>query len=98
MPSSAQQFSAPHVSKTELTLYCMDRVSSCNIYVIQQDTQCFMIEFIHNTWWLDTFRTSMVHLQERLQDVCCKFGMCWNIHYVYMIVNNVYYIHSIPYS
>ena len=34
----------------------MDRVSSCNIYVIQQDTQCFMIEFIHNTWWIDMFR------------------------------------------
>ena len=48
----------------------MDRVSSCNIYVIQQDTQCFMIELIHNTWWLD-----MVHPQERLQAVYCKFGM-----------------------
>ena len=32
-----------------------------NIYVIQQDTQCFMIKFIHNTWWLDFFRTSTVH-------------------------------------
>ena len=30
------------------------------------DTQCFMIEFIHNIWWLDMFRTSMVHPQERL--------------------------------
>ena len=38
----------------------MDRVSSCSIYVIQQDTQCFMIKFIHKTWWLD-----MVHPQER---------------------------------
>ena len=48
-----------------------------NVYVVQQDTQCFcfMIEFIHNTWWLDMFRTSMVHAQERLQAVCCKFGM-----------------------
>ena len=26
----------------------MDRVSFCNISVIQQDKQCFMIEFIHN--------------------------------------------------
>ena len=50
----------------------MDRVSSCYIYVVQQDTQCFMIEFIHNTWWLDMFRTSVVHAQERLQAVCCK--------------------------
>ena len=53
----------------------MDRVSSCNIYVIQQDTQCFMNEFIHDTWWLDTLRTSIVHPQERLQAVCCKFCM-----------------------
>ena len=28
--------------------YCMDRVSFCNIYVIQQDTQYMMINFIHN--------------------------------------------------
>ena len=46
-----------------------------SIYVNQQDTQCFMIEFIHNTWWLDMFRTSMAHHQERLQAVCCEFGM-----------------------
>ena len=46
-----------------------------DIYVIQQDTQCFMIEFIPNTWWLDMFRTSMFNPQERLQAVCCKFGM-----------------------
>jgi hypothetical protein len=48
---------------------------SCNIYVNQPDTQRFMIEFIHNTWRLDLFRTSVVHPQERLQAVCCKFGM-----------------------
>ena len=53
----------------------MDRVSSCNIYVNQEDTQCFMIEFIQNTWRLDMFQTSMVHPQERLQAVCYKFGM-----------------------
>ena len=53
----------------------MDRVSSRNIYVNQPDTQCFMIEFIHNTWWFDMFRTSMVHHQERLQAVCRQFGM-----------------------
>ena len=46
--------------KMSLTCCCMDRVSSCNIYVIQQDTQCFMFEFIHNTWWLDMFRTSIM--------------------------------------
>ena len=50
----------------------MDRVSSCEIYVNQPDTRCFMIEFIHNTWWLDMFRITMVRLQERLQAVCCK--------------------------
>ena len=37
------------------------RVYQINIYVIQPDTQCFMIEFIHNNWWLDMLRTSMVH-------------------------------------
>ena len=44
-----------------ITWYFIDRVSSSNIYVIQQDMQCFMVEFIHNIWWLDMFRTSMVH-------------------------------------
>ena len=30
-------------------LHCGDRVSSCNIYAVQQDTQNFlMIEFIHH--------------------------------------------------
>ena len=53
----------------------MELVSICNIYVNQPDTQRFMIEFIHNTWWLDMFRTSMVHPQERLQAVCCEFDM-----------------------
>jgi hypothetical protein len=29
----------------------MDRVSSCNVYVVQLDTQCsFMVEFIHNIY------------------------------------------------
>ena len=28
--------------------YCTDYVSFCNIYVIQQDTQDLMINFIHN--------------------------------------------------
>ena len=45
------------------------------VYVKQPDIQRFMIEFIHNTWWIDMFRISVVHLQERLQAVCCKFGM-----------------------
>jgi hypothetical protein len=31
----------------------MDRVSSCNVYVVQLDTQCsFMVEFIHNKYQL----------------------------------------------
>ena len=38
---------------------------SCDIYVTQPDTECFVIKFIHNIWWLDMFRTSMVHPQER---------------------------------
>ena len=53
----------------------MDRVSSCNIYVIQRDTQYFMFKFIHNIQQFNMFRTSMVHPQERFQAVCCKFGM-----------------------
>ena len=48
-----------------------------SMYVNQPDTQCFVSEFIYNTWWLDMFRTSMVHPQERLQAVCCEFGMWW---------------------
>ena len=32
-----------------------------------------MIEFIHNTWWRDMFRTSIDEPQERLQAVCCRF-------------------------
>ena len=31
-----------------LISYCMDRVSFCNIYVIQQDTKYLMINFMHN--------------------------------------------------
>ena len=50
-----------------------------NIYVIKQDRQCFMIEFIHNTWWLDMFRTSTVHPQEPLQAVRCKFGTPYRV-------------------
>ena len=45
------------------------------VYLNQPDTQRFMIEFIHNIWRHDMFRTSMVHPQKRLQAVCCKFGM-----------------------
>ena len=34
------------VNAYTLTCYCSDRVSSCNIYAVQQDTQSFlMIEF-----------------------------------------------------
>ena len=60
-----------------------------NICVIQPDTQCFMTEFIHNIWWLDMFRISVVHLQERLQAVCCGFGM-W-----YCTQNTTYQIRNI---
>ena len=52
--------------------YCMDRVSFCNIYVIQKDTQYLMINFIHNIQQLNVFRTSIVHLQERSYAVCCN--------------------------
>ena len=55
--------------------------SQHNLHVIQQDKQCFMIEFIHNIWWLEMFRTSIIHLQERFQAVCCKFGMWYFAYY-----------------
>ena len=51
----------------------MDRVSFCNIPVIQQDTQYLMINLIHNIQQLNMFRTSIVHLQERSYAVCCNF-------------------------
>ena len=37
-----------HQLAVKLIWYCMDRVSFCNISVIQQDTQYLMINFIHN--------------------------------------------------
>ena len=52
--------------------YCMDRVSFCSIYVIQQDTQYLMINFIHNIQWLNMFWTSVVHLHERSYALCCS--------------------------
>ena len=50
----------------------MDRVTFCNIYVLQQDAQYLMINFIHNIQQLNTFRTSIVHLQEGSYAVCCN--------------------------
>ena len=44
----------------------------CTISVIQQDTQYVMINFIHNIQYLDTFRASIVHLQERSYAVRCN--------------------------
>ena len=58
----------------------MDGLSYCNIDVNQPDTHRFIIGFIHNTWRLDMFRTSMVHPQECLQAVCCEFGT-WRFEY-----------------
>ena len=33
-------------TKLVLTWHCMDRVSSCNIYAVQQDTQCGLNEWV----------------------------------------------------
>jgi hypothetical protein len=52
-----------------------------HIYVNQPDTQRFMFEFIYNTWRLNMFRASMVHPQERLQALCCEFGMWFFAYY-----------------
>ena len=54
------------------TGYCMDRASFCNISVIQQDTHYLMINFIRNIQYLNMFRTSIFHLQERSYAVCCN--------------------------
>ena len=61
----------------KLTRYSRDRVSSCNIYAVQQDTQSvLMSEFIHHVCQFDMFRTSPVHHQERfVQAVFADFGM-----------------------
>ena len=38
-----------HKYVSGLTWYCKDRVSSCNIYAVQKDTQSFLMsEFIHH--------------------------------------------------
>jgi hypothetical protein len=47
-------------------------VTSCNISVIQQDTQYLMINFIRNIQQLNMFRNSIVHLHERSYAVCCN--------------------------
>ena len=57
----------PHAENCKLVFHYIQ-------YVNQPDTQRFTIEFIHITWWLDMFRTSMVRPQERLQAVCCGFA------------------------
>ena len=43
-----------------------------NISGIQRDAQYLMINFIHNIQYLNMFRTSVVHLQERSYAVCCN--------------------------
>ena len=43
-----------------VTQYCLVIYGPCVIlqYICDPtDTQCFVIEFIHNSWWLDMFRT-----------------------------------------
>ena len=68
-------------------------LSTCNIYVNQPDTQCFMIEFIHNIWWLDMFRNSMVHPQERLQ--AAPNGKCCEGYIVPSMVRLIYQLKSV---
>ena len=61
--------------------------SLTHIYVVQQDTHCFVIEFIRNIWWLDMFRTSLVHSQERLQAYAANLvcGILRTTRYVQML-------------
>jgi hypothetical protein len=50
-----------------LTWYCMDRVSSCSVYVVQPDTQC-SYDWVYSRNYIcsTVLRTSQVHPQERL--------------------------------
>ena len=57
---SLRWFNSPH------------RKKNCNISVIQQDAQYLMINFIRNIQYLNMFRVSIVHLQERSYAVCCS--------------------------
>ena len=62
-----------------LTWYCMDRVSSCNIHAVQQDTQSFlMIEFII-TYVISTYFGPN---RSVLQAVFADFGMWWYAYYL----------------
>ena len=62
-----------------LTWYCRDRLSSCNIYAVQQDTQSVsMSEFIQHLCQLDMFRTSPVHHQERFLQAVFADLVCGN--------------------
>ena len=57
----------------------MDRVSSCNIYAVQQDTQIVSLsEFIQHLCLLDMFRTSPVHHQERFVQAVFADLVCGN--------------------
>ena len=60
------------------TWYCTDG----------QDKQCFMIEFIHNIWWLDMFPTSMVHPQERFQSCMLQI---WYVVFCVLLHTSRYY-------
>jgi hypothetical protein len=68
-PSSTWGPSANAPVAPQPKAYCAN-VSSCNLYVIQLDRQYSLINFIHNTYWLNMFRTSTVHLQERFSSSC----------------------------
>ena len=35
-----------------------------------------MVKFIHNIWWLDMFRTSVIHPQERLYKLYVASLVC----------------------
>ena len=61
------------------TRHCTDRVSSCNIYAVQQDKQSFLkIEFIRHVCYFDMFRASPVHHQERFVQAVCADLACGN--------------------
>ena len=61
-----------YIRSPQNSLQVISVLIKTHVSVIQQDTQYLMINFIHNIWRLDMFRTSTVHLRERSYAVCCN--------------------------
>jgi hypothetical protein len=91
-PSSVKSIQKPNKGRynMNLILYGPCIILQSRVYVIQRDTQCFMIKFIHNTsmYWLNMFRTSTFQLQERFFFSKCMLRI-WYV--VFLIRKNTTY-------